>query len=106
MSTEASEWLAEHGPRAVGADNLAWDPIEYRDDALGSLPGHVVLLVRHGIHILENLFLEELGRDRHREFLFVCLPLKMRGATGSPVRPLAIVPAGDGRRPIAQGESE
>lgn len=107
MSTDASAWLAKQQPRAVGADNLAWDLIGYRDPEFGSLPGHVVLIVRHGIHILENLFLEELARDSRREFLFVCLPLKMRGATGSPVRPLAVVLDGDGsRRPIAQGESE
>jgi kynurenine formamidase len=89
---DASEWLAERSPLAVGADNLAWDVIGYEDPALGTLPGHVLLLVRRGIHIIENLALEELARDEHYAFIFVCLPLKLRGATGSPVRPLAIVP--------------
>jgi kynurenine formamidase len=87
-----SQWLADVGVRAVGADNMAWDWIEGVDEYVGtSLPGHVILLVRHGIHILENLFLEDLGAAEVREFLFVCLPLKLRGATGSPVRPIAIV---------------
>jgi len=49
-----------------------------------------VLLTRAGIHILENLFLEDLSRDRVREFLFICLPLKYKGGTGSPVRPVAV----------------
>ncbi len=55
-----------------------------------SLPGHLILLVRAGIPIIENLNLEELAAARVREFAFVCLPLKMRGVTGSPVRPLAL----------------
>jgi kynurenine formamidase len=49
------------------------------------------LLVRHGIQIIENLYLEELARDRVHEFTFTCVPPKLKGATGSPVRPLAIV---------------
>jgi kynurenine formamidase len=55
------------------------------------LPGHVHLLVRNGIYIVESLNLEALAADGVREFVFVCLPLKVRGGTGSPVRPLALV---------------
>jgi kynurenine formamidase len=92
VSGGASSWLAERGVRAVGADNMAWDEVGVVDPDLKiTLPGHLILLVRHGIYIIENLFLEELARDRCYEFTFICLPLKMRGATGSPVRPIAIV---------------
>lgn len=95
LSADASSWLAGQRVRAVGADNMAWDEIGVVDpDLKVTLPGHVILLVRHGIYILENLFLEELARDRCFEFIFVCLPLKIRGATGSPVRPIAIVSGG------------
>lgn len=91
MSADASLWLANQKVRAVGADNMAWDEPGLVDpDLQVTLPGHVILLVRHGIYIIENLFLEELARDSCYEFTFVCLPLKMRGATGSPVRPIAI----------------
>jgi kynurenine formamidase len=41
--------------------------------------------------IIENLNLEELARDRHYTFGFVAVPLKLKGATGSPIRPLALV---------------
>jgi kynurenine formamidase len=51
---------------------------------------HEELLVKRGIHIIENLYLEDLVRDQVREFVFVCLPLKLQGATGSWVRPIAI----------------
>jgi kynurenine formamidase len=91
MDASASRWLAERRPLAVGADNVAWDLIDHVDPELGSLPGHTLLIVRAGIHIIEMLYLEELARDGVREFAFVCLPLKVRGGTGSPVRPIALV---------------
>ena len=50
-----------------------------------------MLIVRAGILIIESLRLEELAADGVREFAFVCLPLKFRGGTGSPVRPIALV---------------
>jgi kynurenine formamidase len=52
---------------------------------------HVILLVENGIHIIEVLDLEELAAAGVHEFLFVCSPLKLVGATGSPVRPLALL---------------
>jgi kynurenine formamidase len=92
---DASQWLAEQQVRAVGADNVAWDSLDYIDpDLKVHYPGHLILLVRSGIYIIENLFLEELARAQQYEFLFVCLPLKMRGVTGSPVRPIAVVSQG------------
>jgi kynurenine formamidase len=95
LGREAAEWLAHRRPVLVGCDNVALDVLGHIDPELGtSLPCHVVLLVRNGIYILENLCLDELAAHGVRTFAFVCLPLKLRGATGSPVRPLAIVPAG------------
>ena len=91
MSADASSWLAEMRVTAVGADNMAWDEIGFVDpDLKVSLPGHLILLVRHGIYIIENLNLEALAHDRCYEFTFICLPLKIQGATGSPVRPIAV----------------
>jgi kynurenine formamidase len=92
VSAGASRWLVDVGVRAVGADNMAWDVISSKaDPEVGvTLPGHLLLLVRAGIPIIENLNLEELAAAGVHEFAFVCLPLKMRGATGSPVRPIAL----------------
>jgi kynurenine formamidase len=99
IAPSASRWLAERQPLAVGADNLAWDLPDCHDPELGcTLPGHVILLVRAGVYILENLNLESLARDGVHEFAFICLPLKMRGATGSPVRPVAMVEKGGAGR--------
>jgi kynurenine formamidase len=91
MATSASYWLADRRVLAVGADNMAWDVPGMRDPELGCLmPGHLVLLARRGIYIIENLRLDELAVARGYRFDFVCTPLKFVGATGSPVRPLAI----------------
>lgn len=93
LAGEVSAWLAERRPLLVGADNLAWDLPGHLDPELGcTLPGHVHLICRGGIYIVENLTLEELAADHVHEFTFVCLPLKIRGATGSPVRPVALNP--------------
>jgi kynurenine formamidase len=93
MAGDASRWLAGLGVRAVGADNMAWDVLGLRDPIDGLLPGHLILLARHGIYIIENLSLEEFASAGVHRFVFVCLPLKFVGATGSPVRPIALVPA-------------
>jgi kynurenine formamidase len=92
MAADASRWLADLGVLAVGADNMAWDVIGLPDPELGMLPGHLLLLARHGIYIIENLDLEALAAAAYR-FSFICTPLKFVGATGSPVRPIALVAA-------------
>jgi kynurenine formamidase len=46
--------------------------------------------VEKGIFILENLDLEDLSLDRVYEFLFVCSPVRIRGATAGFVNPVAI----------------
>ena len=92
VSKSGNVWAADRRVAAVGADNMAWDSMEERDPETNMLLyGHVHLLVTHGIHIIENLNLEELALAGQREFCFVGVPLKFRGATGSPIRPLALV---------------
>jgi kynurenine formamidase len=92
MARSSGEWAAEHEVYAVGADNMSWDLPGYVDPVLGhSLPNHTILLARAGILIFENLLLDELAATGAREFIFVSLPLKLVGATGSPTRPVAII---------------
>ncbi len=91
MHGDASRWLATQQPLAVGADNMAWDVLGLKDEGLGcTLPGHIIFLVRNGVYIIENLKLGELASTGTYAFEFVCAPLKLVGATGSPVRPVAI----------------
>jgi kynurenine formamidase len=92
VSKSGNIWAAEQQVVAVGADNMAWDCMTERDpDTNMALFGHAHLLVAHGIHIIENLILEELAAAKIYTFGFVGIPLKLRGATGSPIRPLALV---------------
>jgi kynurenine formamidase len=92
VAKSGSQWAAEHGVKAIGADNMTWDVPGERDPETGaSLFAHVHLLAKNGIYIIENLNLEALAADRRYEFAFVGIPLKFRGATGSPIRPLALV---------------
>jgi kynurenine formamidase len=84
-------WAAERGVAAVGADNMSWDVPGERDPESGaSLFAHYYLLPQKGIYIIENLNLQELSQARCYTFAFVGIPLKFNGATGSPLRPLAL----------------
>jgi len=80
-----AQWLSSHGIFAAGSDTLAFEKVP---DA--GMPVHVHLLVEKGIHLIECLNLEELAAAGVYEFLFIAAPLKIRGATGSPIRPLAV----------------
>ena len=85
-----AEWLMQFAPRSVGADNVALEVAPSGVDG-DPQPVHRYLLQEHGIPILEWVYLEDLARDGVSEFLFLCLPLTISGATGSLIRPVAVV---------------
>ncbi len=87
---EAAQWLAKRAIKYVGSDTIAFEHIA-PGKGHSVLPAHRVFLVENQIHIIELLELEALASGRHYEFLFIALPLKITGATGSPVRPVALV---------------
>lgn len=87
---EAGEWLVDRGVGIAGAETIAFERIA-PGKGHATLPVHRILLVEAGIHIIEVMNLDLLGRDGVAEFLFVMAPLRLVGATGSPVRPLAVV---------------
>jgi len=83
----AAIWLYEHGMAVLGTDTTGTEPLPFPDAARTT---HRAMLVERGVHLLENVYLDELARDGVAEAAFVCLPLKLTGATGSWVRPIAI----------------
>jgi kynurenine formamidase len=85
----AAEWLAKQDVMLLGADN--W-PVEIapNPDTKISLPIHQIALVVNGIHLLENLKLDELAAKKIFEFAFIMQPLKIKGGTGSTVAPIAV----------------
>jgi kynurenine formamidase len=85
----AAEWLAKQDPMLVGSDNWGVEVVPNPNPQLNQ-PVHQIMLVVNGIHLLENLKLDELAARRVHEFGFIVQPLKIQGATGSTVAPVAI----------------
>ena len=85
----AAEWLAKQDPILVGADTAPVEVSPNPDKQL-SLPVHQIMLVVNGIHLLENLKLDEMVAKRVHEFALTMQPLKIKGGTGSTVAPAAI----------------
>ena len=89
LGVAAAEWLARQDPILVGADNGPINVTPSPDPQLSN-PVHQIMLVINGIHLLENLRLDELAASRAFEFAFVIQPLKIQGGTGSTVAPIAV----------------
>jgi kynurenine formamidase len=89
IGVKAAEWLITKDPMLLGSDN--W-PVEVspNPDPQISLPVHQLALVVNGVHLLENLKLDELASKQVYEFAFIIQPLKIQGGTGSTVAPIAV----------------
>jgi kynurenine formamidase len=88
----AARLLLERGVVATGSDTETFEvqPAPDRGKPANPQPVHTLLLIDHGVYLLESLDLEQIAAAGVREFLFVALPLAIRGATGSMVDPVAI----------------
>lgn len=80
LAADGASWLVEHGIRLVGIDYLSVAPF---DD---SAPTHHVLLDA-GVIPVEGLNLYGIEPG---EYQLICLPLKIVGSDGSPVRAVLI----------------
>ena len=89
----AARLLAERGVVAVGSDTETFEvqPAPDPGEPANPQPVHTLLLIEKGVYIMESLDLEAIAAAAVREFLFVALPLAIRGATGSMVDPVAVV---------------
>jgi kynurenine formamidase len=89
----AARWLLERGVVATGSDTETYEvqPAPDPGSTGNPQPVHTLLLIESGIYVMESLDLEALAHEGLYEFLFVALPLKIRGATGSMVDPVAVV---------------
>lgn len=83
----------------IAADNCC---VEVRpSEKPHSLPIHAMMLIQHGVYLLENLELEALAAARAYEFAFIVQPLKLKGATGSAVAPMRFADVqANGTRPV------
>lgn len=85
LGLEAAQYLFERGMILAGADNMTVEAFPPYDHAV-----HRFLLVQNGVTHVENLYLDELAERRIYEFLLIVTPLRLQGATGSWVHPIAI----------------
>jgi len=89
IGVAAAIWLAKQDLMLVGSDNGSVEVNPNPDPQL-SLPVHQILLVVNGIHLLENMKLDELVTKHVYEFALIVQPLKIQGGTGSTVAPIAV----------------
>lgn len=89
LSLEAANWLTGQGIAAIAADQECVEvgPSQYQDNWL---PGHCHFLAEAGVPMIELANLEELSRDNIHEFCLIAAPIRLRGASGSPLRPIAM----------------
>lgn len=89
IGLEVARWVVDRKASMVGSDQSGTEVLPNPDPSL-VFPVHQELIMKNGIFNIENLALDELARDSAWEFLFVFTPVRFKGATGSPGRPLAI----------------
>jgi kynurenine formamidase len=82
IGPEVASWIIDRKASLVGSD--------WATDMAGTAVAHHELTRKNGIPNLEFMTFEALLEDSVYEFLFVFTPLRLKGATGSPARPLAI----------------
>ncbi|MBN9511049.1 MAG: cyclase family protein [Alphaproteobacteria bacterium] len=90
IDVAGAHWLTRQGVVAIGCDNMAVEVMP-NPDPKRILPVHQHALVEAGVYLVENLVLEALAAAGARHFCFLLLATKFRGATGSPVRPVAVL---------------
>jgi kynurenine formamidase len=90
IDVSAAQALTELGVSLIGSDTAT---VEVRGAGAfqDPLPVHTHCLVDAGVPLIENMNLELLSPVSPTKFLLVVLPLPIRGASGSPVRPMALI---------------
>lgn len=89
LSLEAARWLTDQSIAVVAADQECVEvgPSEHDDNWL---PGHCHFLAEAGVPMIELVNLEELSRDNVNEVCLIAAPIRLRGASGAPIRPIAM----------------
>jgi kynurenine formamidase len=90
IDVAAARWLTQRDVVAIGCDNMAVEVLPNPDRSL-MMPVHQHVLAEAGVYLIENLALEEAVRERLTTFCFILLATKYKGATGCPVRPIALL---------------
>ena len=84
-----ADWIVEKEASMIGTDQWTTEVVPNPEPGM-EFPVHQELIVKAGILNLENMVYDELLKDEVYEFLFVFTPIRFKGGTGSPGRPIAI----------------
>jgi kynurenine formamidase len=91
---KVAKWFHEQEIVGWGTDTIGNELSVQPETLIRGSALHAALMRNLGVIFIEMLWLEELAKecaaDGRYEFFFVCSPLKIHGATGSPVNPIAI----------------
>lgn len=91
LDVDAARWLTAQDVVAIGADNMALEVLPGTAHPEILMPVHQHCLAEAGVHIIENLAMDGLIERGITRFCFMLSPVKFKGATGCPVRPIALV---------------
>ena len=88
---DAAKWIIGKGLRLAGDDTATFEkrPAAYGKELFSV---HMMLIADSGIYIVENLNLEPLSAAKASTVALVLTPLKIQGASGSPLRAIALAP--------------
>lgn len=93
LSWRCASWLHDHEVAAVAADNVMVESVTSGVDGM-FLPLHLLALREMGMMLGEFWFLDELAADCAEDGIYECQiiapPLRITGAVGSPVNPIAV----------------
>lgn len=89
LGREGAKYLASFEVAMIGADTSNFEVIPFEKDA-GIYEVHQILLALNGIHILENMNMEEMVKDQAWEFLFTLGPARITGGVQAIINPIAI----------------
>jgi kynurenine formamidase len=89
LTRESANHLADRGAIVIGVDNISTD-VGPSKEANNWVPVHSSMLSQRGVPIMQNVNLEQLAADRVYKFAWIGAPLKLRGADGAPMRPIAL----------------
>lgn len=90
IDLSAARWCADHRVSVIGADNWAVERVSTEPEA-EAFAVHQETITRNGIFLLENVRTAELVADGVTTFFCSIAPIRLRGASGSMVNPVAVV---------------
>ena len=90
LGKACAEWANRHDILMWGLDQFAVDPLPFETEG-EALPMHIEMLNKSGIRLIENVYLEEIAREKVHEFCVIGAPMRIKGGTGSPIRLLAMI---------------